>query len=454
LSPSARWAGLAAIATVTGAGLACTSNPPSRCVALSSDGGADAGDVAQPSPLTGVVSFDVTVTTSPEQGGPPSVSLAFTLVLDVDAQAAYVGSEKVHLQPRGSGLSFIVDPFTIGAVPPADGPLYFADLTQLEWDGNVLTGLIDLVRRGGSMGRDMQVGRGQAIGVRDVERPQLSIYPDNGTVDPFIGFTYVSSEPLVGTSRVRLAEVPVGKAPAFDLAPYFASDSTIASGGDGFPETPSGAVFAFGKPDVVLAYDTTYQLLGDRVLDFSGLTANGTIGGDFLTPILPVLTPPDGFESWVTIMTGGPRVVDGTTHPVLAGSHSYFIPEPEHAVRPCSTIERSFASLRLAVPMGAKALRFSYRTLSTFARVTGHPSVAVGSERGTFTRAALVAMLGPTPTTLPDGSRRYLGEPRTFELALPADAGPEVIVDFEDLAEGCGVPRSPNGLLIDDLRVE
>jgi len=447
-------------------GVACSGSGTAACgVDAASDVGSDVtSDVADGDavagehqrdfpggPLTGIRSFDMTATVKSD-GALAGTRATFTLVLDSEAKAAYVG-RGLSLFDSTDGAFFAIRLFTIGDLPSdvgaALGPLSI-DGATLTYAGGVLSGTaqayqLNLPQRGG---KPLQVS---LVGTPDDTAPGLTLYPDEAAIDPFIGLLFSSSEPLPPSSAARLEGALVGATSNLDLVPYFASDPTLAAGAS--PESPAGAVFAFGKPDVVLRYGASYKLAADRLTDFAGLLlADGGTGAAFITPPAPPLLTPDGFES--ASVDPQARIVEAPDFPVLAGAHSLYIGRPEMLSRPCSTQQISLATLRLAVPPGARSVRFSYRAVSTFAMETGRPSVAVGSEGGSISRADLIGTLVPTKVASPDGGQRYFGEPRTFEVALPVDVGPEVLVDFEDLAEGCGVPRSPTGLLVDDLRVE
>jgi hypothetical protein len=438
---------LAISATLASAG--CRSGGASVCATGASDGSTDAADAPRDfgaGRAVGVQSFLMSATTlDPIEGF--GVRETFTLVLDREARAAYVGRFVAPLRLSGDGASIGIDPFTVGDFPSGSprSMLRFGDaLLAYDAASETLEGSAALNPRGNVAENATLFGRADATG------PTLSLYPATGSVDPFLGLVYFSSKPLPPASAVRLVESPAS--PSLDFVPYY---STSAVGSPSFPEVPTGAVFGFGKPDVVLRYETRYQLDFGRVVDFDGHLVGNVTGGSFITPNRPPLVAFDGFEgASLGVLTGGANVVDARTFPVLSGTQCLYVSMPEDGSGSCSPAQVSLAAFRVAVPPGAKSVSFSYRTVSTFGLVTGRPSVAVGSEGGTIARADLVGMLVPHLVTLPDGSLRYLGEARTFLLAIPADAGAELIIDFEDLAAGCGLPRSPTGLLVDDLRVE
>jgi hypothetical protein len=394
------------------------------------------------------------VLTTPDEPNAPTIRQAFTLVIDADAATAYAGRSQAQVMIK-YGTGVLITGLTINDAPTAPVTAWGAlDLSNLDLEYDPASGLLTGVGTVTSAMLSGAAGRPRPAGLTgwpDATSPRVAIAPDTGLFDPFLGFAFFASEPLPPTAAARLVSSGGRKNVTFDLQPLYAGDPSDTAIDD--PEAPSGAIFAFGKPEVVLAFGASYELLLDRVTDFAGRVASADDRFQFVTPLLPPVTPQDGFESADVqlLVTGG--VVDAQTFPVLAGNHSLFVTAGELRALACSPAQMSLTTLRLAVPAGATTLRFSYRAVSRMARATAQATVSVGSEGGSIARADLVTTLAPAKVALTMGAR-YLGDPRTFELALPADAGPEVLVDLAITAAGCGLPRSPYGFLVDDVRVE
>jgi hypothetical protein len=255
-------------------------------------------------------------------------------------------------------------------------------------------------------------------------------------VDSLQPLTLRASEPLPATTRLALA----------------AGTETILLG-----TTPSmaplSAVSAFGKPNVVLRWGTTYTVALDGFRDFAGNL--GTTGAEFeiRTLALPDAAAEDGFESATGPTLGGARLISGAGMPLLAGSKSLYV----GTMATTALGEPGSLALRLPVAAGDRFIRFSYQQVAGSSGMSLPPTTLLfglaGGQPGSTTIPSETAPL--TPFALPNGATIYLGAKSTAEIALAAGATGEVVIERAPQPPGCGLPpRPPPGLLIDDLRVE
>jgi hypothetical protein len=216
------------------------------------------------------------------------------------------------------------------------------------------------------------------------------------------------------------------------------------------------AVLGFKKPDVVLRYGESYDLITEGSVDFGGNRVRNAWAGMFTTRAAPPSIAEDGFESAADGPLQESQVVSGPGWPIIAGSRSLYSPVLSSAGA------FSPLSLRIALAPGDQAVRFSYRLVASAATAfVAPPALVVGSaggQRGWLTLPTDSPSFAPfqPPNNAPT---IYLGEVKTAEIPIPAGSTGDLVIErvATDVGSGsCGglPPRQSPGLIIDDLRVE
>jgi hypothetical protein len=256
------------------------------------------------------------------------------------------------------------------------------------------------------------------------------------TVDPLQPLTLRASEPLPATTRLALTS-------ATDVIQLGSTPSMA----------PLSAVSAFGKPNVVLRWGTSYIVALDGFRDFAGNLGTTGVPFEIRTIAAPDIAAEDGFESATGTTLGGARIISGAGMPVLTGGKSLYA----GTALTTALGDPGSLALRLPVAAGDHFIRFSYQRVSGSSSPSLSPTTLLfglaGGPPGSMTIPSETAPL--TPFALPSGATIYLGAKSTAEIALPANATGEVVIERPLLPATCGLPPPPPpGLLIDDLRVE
>jgi hypothetical protein len=170
----------------------------------------------------------------------------------------------------------------------------------------------------------------------------------------------------------------------------------------------------------------------------------------FTTRAAPPLIAGDGFESVTDATLGGAQVLSGAGAPVLAGTHSLYIP-------PAASLgSQTQLAVRLAVTSGQRFVRFDFRTVNPADAAISWIVAAVGGELETATPASDVG--APTTPATIEGAEVALGPTRRMEILLRPDSRSGEVVVVRTAAQGrrCGAPPPPPipGAIIDNLRIE
>jgi hypothetical protein len=271
-------------------------------------------------------------------------------------------------------------------------------------------------------------------GVPDTQGPTVGLYTNGMLGDPFTPFTFASSEPL-----------------PTDALPVFRADN----GDVVMPASRPGDVFNIQfAPPALLPFDHSYTVDIQNVVDFAGNqpTADGLL--QFSSGSLPLLVPPDGFESQTDMLisgTGAQFLPASSGFPIISGERGLFVP-PEISSGPTSPVT-DFA-LRLGIAPGATVLRFSYRTVSL--PMSGESyEYLVGSVGRPLTKAKLPAASAPGTPMVIGGQPLTVGPMMTATIELPDPTASEVVFARATRPGTCGHLLPPAaGILIDDLRTE
>lgn len=271
-------------------------------------------------------------------------------------------------------------------------------------------------------------------GVLDREGPQF--YP---------AFDYVHPLDFPGVNVNEL--LPVG------TTAQLVYDGTMAIPMTGLPAQSAIGVSGFDFTGKALAFATTYSLqILPAAVDMAGnLSTNLPSTTTFADP---GIFAQDGFEGPLSAYLAEPAaIVDGTSLPIPAGKKALGFP-PESEWNP---VYNGRFTARLAVPAGAKTIKFSYLT---YWPNIGSPSsvfpyrLAVATPNGVVTRRDLAdvdarPLSSPWPSPLPGSADNSYSDLKQLELPLPVGTGQEVIFDIAQPAFG-----TSDGLVIDDLRIE
>lgn len=162
----------------------------------------------------------------------------------------------------------------------------------------------------------------------------------------------------------------------------------------------------------------------------------------------------DGFESAAKLaVVGDVQVVDAATLPVPTGDRALrFLPTGS------TTCEDRF-TVRMAVPTGASAVKFTVLTFSPVASVyhDAYYTVTLGAPNGPktssyFSAVTKAPLSKPWTAPLPGSASYSFGDLSQLTVPLPAETQGEVMFD---LSRRCVEPPTRiTGLVIDDLRVE
>jgi hypothetical protein len=394
--------------------------------------------------LAGRRSFDVVAGLGDggaKAGLPPTV--AFTLVLDADAQRAVVGARgnaAVVAYASNDGRLFKVPEFSVGL--PSGGACAAASMLDFMSLDVTVSGATLSGQAAGSARiscGDCQFTvpvAGPVTGVADATAPLL--VPTTIPTNPFQTFTLAASEPLPTTAKARL----VGSdGSSLEL------DQAVVQG-----DIP--VVAAFTKPAVVLSANAEFEVDLGGLVDFAGLTGPTEPPLRFAAfPPMP-LVPPDGFESVTGAELGGATVISGGPLPPIAGAHSVYF-GGQGAPAPGGVPVGSALRVRLAVPSGATKVAFAYRMVGQYAGSGFAGTINLGSAGHMPGSDTFTMTPAGTQTTWPDGKTVYVTDVATKEIPLPADVTSEILLVIEPFGFGCNGPAPPaGGMLLDDLRVE
>jgi hypothetical protein len=403
-------------------------------------------------PAAALRAFDVIagLRARPDGGTVPAAlpsSVRFTVVLDADASRIIAGGQgtgTVVLVTSTDGSTFAATSSFDVDLPPQGTCGDTSRVTFKDFDftvgGDAFRG-----HAGGLVGISCGDCFFTVPFVADVEGAVDATAPTLvaavGDVGPFDPVSVLASEPLPGDVTARLVD-PAGFALALD---------PIVHDGGAVP-----VVVGFTSPNVVLGTGGGYAIELGGLVDFSGRRAPG--GAPLRVGSFPVppLVPPDGFESATGKMLGGAAIVRASSSVTdlapITGAQSVYLGSLSAPIAGQPGISPRLL-VRLAVPVGATAIRFSYRVVSPL-RTGLVASVSFGSV-GKSPHRDSAAELGTTPTPIGlSGGPGVLGGVETKALPLPADHTDEIIFELSAFASDCGPEMLSGGLLVDDLRVE
>jgi hypothetical protein len=395
------------------------------------------GDAPPAPPLAGVHAYDVQATITVTGNAPLPATHAFTLVIDADQQLGFAGS----LEGGGHGALSTSDNRTFVITGPFSFSFKTACFASVGYDALTITLSADGRLTGTATGKgyygysDVATPFDASVafdGGPDTVPPTLSIAGDADPTDPFVGVSLAASEPL-----------PLGTRPTL-----------TSTSGDVFSLAPPGGTMGpslsgFAMPAVMLRYGEGYRVKPETIVDFAGNVAAAAV--QFQTRAAPPLAAEDGFESVTAASLGGAQVITAANGPVITGQKSLYL--PPSGVGLSGT--RSTLALRLAVQSGDTVVRFSYRTVNPVG-FGGGTSFGVGAVGKPIVWKAVTDATGATQTPATINQANFqLGPVSTAEIALPAGATGEVVLDSIASGGGCGLPPPPPpGIIIDDLRVE
>jgi hypothetical protein len=275
------------------------------------------------------------------------------------------------------------------------------------------------------------------VGGTDDATPPV-LFPTTLPGSPFDAFDLVASEPLPATATARLV---AEDGSTIDLAP------TVAPGA-----VP--LVTDFKKPDVVLPTGVGLAVALDGLVDFAGLQGSADTPLRLALFPTPPLVAEDGFESVTGTTFGGATVISDGPLPPIAGTRSVYFGGPGTPAPGGGTVG-TVLRVRLAAKPGAKELAFEYRLVGVYPGGGFSGTIHVGSVGKAPTSVLLTGAPAGAQTTWPDGRTVYVTDVESEEVPLPADVGPEVLVDIESFDSGCGRPAPPlGGMLLDGLRLQ
>jgi hypothetical protein len=271
--------------------------------------------------------------------------------------------------------------------------------------------------------------------------------PAPNALEPAYPLIMMASEPLPIHATAKL----VSATAMVEVEPVIRPEGTPVLGG-------------FRKPDAIaLRPGTSYQLMVTPWTDLAG--NQGPLPALTINTSDSPLLPEDGFES-AKDSFGGAVIVDAQQLPPITGSRSAVV----YSGYPAGMFSRPYAtarlSVRLAVAPGDRVVRFAVRPFA----VDGWPyfsphetDMRISVPDGPLVSAMLPQQeLLPTRVEVrgPDGTvptRLEFGETRTIELALPANPGPEVLLEVGPGARAKSCPPflpSQVAYLVDEIRVE
>lgn len=392
-------------------------------------------------------SFDVVALLSgPASSGLPATN-RFTLVLDADARLAIAGGDgygAVVGVTSADGRTFrAASPFNAGGGGDGDGcgvterVLYETFEVTIADDGSLTgsAGGIALIGCAGCLAAVDPTAR--LVGTADATPPRLRL-PGPGLTSPFEAFSLRASEPLPATTTARLV---ADDGAVIDLIPEL--------GDLAFP-----VVVGFRKPDIILRAGHAFVVELDGA-DFAGLVDPADASLRLASFVEAPAVIEDGFESVTGSVFGGAMVITAGPLRPITGTTSLYVGAKD-APGVDSPTGRSLM-VRLSRQPGDTRLRFSYRVAGPRAETPFAGRLRVGSE-GAWSGLALGAsaeVAGTAEIIMLAGKEAYVSAVVTREVSLPADATDEVLVLIAPDIFPCSLPEgSPNGLLIDDLRLE
>jgi hypothetical protein len=367
---------------------------------------------------------------------------ALTITIDADQRIAIIGGDRKGTSsaviPAGSGAFRLTTSVTISdgfTTCPSDSVRY----DDLELTVDTAAGTLTGSGRGQINKVDGDVVDSSAAtvtltGTADTQPPTVGIYTPGAMIsDPFVPFTFSSSEPLPPDSR-----------------PVFRSAT-----GDVVTPTclPGDAFYVDCTPPGLLPFDQAYTVDVANVADFAG---NRATTDDrlliFGTGSAPMLVAADGFESQTDMtLFGTASFVSAPNFPVISGVRSLYVP-PE-GVQPAFA-GTTFA-LRLPIAPGATVLRFSYRILLRDTTPGSDATYLVGSVGSPLVTTMLPTTNGTTEPVTIGGAQFTLGPLATATINLPDPNAAEVMLARTVQPPACGRPLPPpGGIIIDDLRTE
>jgi len=210
-------------------------------------------------------------------------------------------------------------------------------------------------------------------------------------------------------------------------------------------------VSGFSVEGKALAFGATYTLrFLPAAVDLAGNPA--TAAPSFTTLADPGLFAQDGFEGPLNAyLRGNVTVVDRSMVPIPTGSKALTIP-PASGSSNCTI---GF-TVRLAVPAGATAIKFSrytYWPSSSAASSNAFTlSLAVPNGEITWLEGSTSPLPFPSKVGLSGSVSDSYGDHELITYPLPAGTGSEVMLT---VSRWCtDPPSSSSGVVIDDLRVE
>ena len=396
--------------------------------------------------MQGVHSFDVTTVISnpplitvpgPDPRMPYPVQVpatqTFTLVLDADRLVAFIGDSVYSLTRSGNATFTVQQMFGVGWDPSV-----YYEGARFTVDGDRLTGTAS-----GSVSaapdfehwHTVSLGTVALTGEPDATPPAIR-WSWSGPLNPLRQVSLNVSEPLPPTTVFRF-QASTGEIVTYPRIAVYSAASSV--------ETWEFAT-RFRNPVPALEYGKTYRLIVDGVVDFAG---HQIAPFELTTLPVPPLVGDAGFEGAAFAVPGG-EIVDGTTFPPIAGGKSLYLPI-QRVGAPCSELVWSDLVLRLPVPIGGRALRFSFRTVSASSGGFPGRSFEVGPVGGVPIMRTFYGSAPFLPVTLANGDQAYMSVVDEVSVALPVDAAGEVI--FAILGD-CPRTYEDSGAIIDNLRIE
>jgi hypothetical protein len=422
--------------------------------APASDGGAAAdGGAADAAPqLRGYHAFDVStsidtrvapvVAMNAANGErvslPVPTSQSFTLVVDADTGAVFVGSQ-IRYATSSDGRTFRVqgafEVYSAGSHPA----LSYRDAV-LTIAGNGLTGgatvTVNSANGWESPPSVLTLGLNAMTGRPDTTPPAFQWYW-SGPMDPMRDFDLFATEPLPPNAQVRFEDMSGNVIATF---PYYPTPPAPLSGNLSAP--------IFERHPVVLAYGATYRLVTSSLTDFAG---NRAAPLEFTTLPTPPLVAQDGFESAAAGSIAGGEIVGGSGGlPAIAGGKSLFVPGRK-AGEACQSGSISDMVVRLTIPPVRRQIRWSFRTVMTGSGGLASRDLSLGSVGGTPGQSAVTGVAPFTTVTLPDGTSASLSAVGTRTMPLPGLAQNELVFA---VGSSCPLTQDVPGVLLDDLVIE
>jgi hypothetical protein len=277
------------------------------------------------------------------------------------------------------------------------------------------------------------------VGVRDRTPPSLAVPTE--PVDPLAALSLAASEPLPSTASAELVGATSGDVVVLDAVRI---------------EGIERAIGHFAKPDVMLRAGETYALKVHGFSDFAGNVASAPTATITTRPP-PPLAAADGFESVTGSTFAGAGVLDDGPLTALTGKKSLLLNTGfggGFGFLPYSL--GSSLAVRLAVPKGAKVVRFARQLIAPdpIDKAMFVGALRLASVGHPVATTMNVAAADFTVQTLTGAGDVYVSGIKTVELPLPAGVTDELTFEIAGVTFDCGLPPFPTVLVIDDLRVE